>query len=161
MKKFQMITKLGISALVVIFISFFLIVVPLIVGSYAAEFVFIVGWVFFGISSLLTLIAAILILIGNFEVKEVEESRILWGILSLLLIGPIGVMVFVLINKKYYSPDYKVEVVNNDVIEEHTSKIHKTPEDNLETITKAFKLFEAGAITQEEFDKIKENQLSK
>ena len=74
-------------------------------------------------------IAAILILVENFEVKEVEESRILWGILSMLLIGPIGVMVFVIINKKYYSPDYKVEVVNNDVIEEHTSKIDK-PEDN-------------------------------
>ena len=132
MEKFKNITKLGIIALAVGFLSFFLIVISLFIGSSTIYFVFSsIGWVLFAISSLLTLIAAILILIGNFEVKEVEESRILWGILSLLLIGPIGVMVFVLINKKYYSPDYKVEVVNNDVVEEHTSKIDKPEDDNL------------------------------
>jgi hypothetical protein len=36
-----------------------------------------------------------------------------------------------------------------------TPKLKNAEEDNLEAVTKAFKLFKSGVITQEEFDSIK------
>ncbi len=50
------------------------------------------------VSLVLNLIDCIKILSTKWENKEVEDSKLLWGILSLVLLGPIGSLVFACIS---------------------------------------------------------------
>lgn len=50
------------------------------------------------VSLVLNLIDCIKILSTKWENKEVEDSKLLWGILSLVLLGPIGLLVFACIS---------------------------------------------------------------
>ncbi|MGL5732507.1 MAG: hypothetical protein ACRCXE_00315 [Metamycoplasmataceae bacterium] len=58
--------------------------------------------------------ASIMILAFNFENKEVNDSRILWGLLSLFLLGSLGAIIFSTINfKKYKNDPNDSEITNN------------------------------------------------
>ena len=93
----------------------------------------------------------------------------------MLLLGPIGLLTFSIINIKKISiqpettdiqpetTDIKTETtdIKNDVVESTTDiemKLDKN-EDKLDVVKRAFKMYEEGIITKEEFDKVKEKNL--
>jgi hypothetical protein len=79
------------------------------------------------------------------------------------------VIIFVSINLKYFSVS-EDETNNKEAVDqesvpkesvetEEKSSQPKNGQDNVETITKAFKLFEDGIITKEEFEQMKAQTL--
>ncbi len=166
MKKTKLILNFGITSLVLAIIFVLLLGVWILISfmyydismpNYyyamlvASEIIVILGLV---VSSIFSITGSILILATDFKNNEVNNSRMLWGLLSLLLIGPIGIIIFT----KNIAGKLVNESADEKISTTISSSINKT-NDQLEDITKAFKLFEAGAITQEEFDKIKEKNL--
>lgn len=51
------------------------------------------------VSLVLTIVASVRILSTTWNNKEVEDSKIIWGILSILILGPIGTLIFAIIAK--------------------------------------------------------------
>ena len=167
MKKTKLILNFGITSLVLAIIFVLLLGVLILISFViydihnipdqhysmlvASGIIVILGLV---VSSIFSITGSILILVTDFKNNEVNNSRMLWGLLSLLLIGPIGIIIFT----KNIAGKLVNESADEKISTTISSSINKT-NDQLEDITKAFKLFEAGAITQEEFDKIKEKNL--
>lgn len=120
-----------------------------------------VNWVYqaFSVLALILLLslliictcASIIILKTDFQNKEINNyHRIIWGILSLVILGPIAILVFVSIVKNEKHNSY-----NNT----EETNLKNTKNQGLTTIQNAFKMFEGGVITKEEFDVIKEKNL--
>lgn len=107
------------------------------------------------IGIVISFIAAILILVTDFGNKEINDSRVLWGVLSLILLGPIGVLAFYFTNSKKISDP----ILPEDVYRGDSPK--QDDDDSLETIKKAFEMFESGVITKEEFEEIKKKNLKR
>jgi hypothetical protein len=72
----------------------------------------------------------------------------------MFVLGPIGIIVFAVISSKHLNKDE-----TNPREENISSDRGQVSIKNIETISRAFKMFEEGSITKEEFDKIKENNL--
>ncbi|MGL5592130.1 MAG: hypothetical protein ACRDCJ_02095 [Metamycoplasmataceae bacterium] len=113
-KKLKMILMFGILALIcgIIFIPLLIIIESyiydydnLVVRS-PGEILFIIPMIFLLIGLVSNITLSIIILASDFENKEVNNNRILWGLLSLLLLGAIGIIIFSAVNMKKYS-DYE------------------------------------------------------
>ena len=164
MKKIKLILNLGITSLALSSIFVFLLSVLIFFATantgiditHAWNSALIVLTFVLVVSLILAVVGSILILSTDFKNNYVNDSKILWGLLSLFLIGPIGLIVFAKKNQQ--------KLVDKSV-DDNTSKTSsfsfKQINDQLGDIAKNFKLFEAGEITKEEFDKIKEKNLSK
>ncbi len=168
MKKIKLILNLGITSLVLSSIFVFLLGVLIFFAMANTDITTVAVWnsalivVTFGlvVSSILAVVGSILILSTDFKNNDVNDSKILWGLLSLFLIGPIGLIVFAKKNQQKLV-DESVDASVDDNISTTSSFSIKQINDQLGDIAKNFKLFEAGEITKEEFDKIKEKNLSK
>ncbi|MGL5590771.1 MAG: hypothetical protein ACRDCH_01745 [Metamycoplasmataceae bacterium] len=63
------------------------------------------------LSLILNITLSVIILATDFKNKEVNDNRILWGLLSLFLLGGIGIIVFSTINIKKYNDDENNETI--------------------------------------------------
>ncbi len=187
MNKLKKIKKIGVTSLIMWVMSIILFVISFVMlqikNNYPKEgFLEIVFIVFLSLATaaiisgaIISLVGSIFVLTTDFENKKTDDSKILWGILSLLLLGPIGLLTFSIINIKKISiqpettdiqpetTDIKTETtdIKNDVVESTTDiemKLDKN-EDKLDVVKRAFKMYEEGIITKEEFDKVKEKNL--
>ncbi|MGL5590697.1 MAG: hypothetical protein ACRDCH_01315 [Metamycoplasmataceae bacterium] len=61
------------------------------------------------ISFVLNLITSIYIVATDFQNEEVNKNKVLWGLLSLFLLGSIGIIIFATINLKQYGNYQNVE----------------------------------------------------
>ena len=108
------------------------------------------------VAAILSFAGSLIILITDFKNKEINESRILWGLLSLFLLGSVGLIIFSSINKsKLSQKDAPLSNKENNEVTNNES----LPKNSLEVVNQAFKMLETGAITKEEYDKIKEQNL--
>lgn len=74
------------------------------------------------VTFILDIISAIKILSTNWKYKEIEDQKMIWGILSIVLLGPIAAIVFGSIAKnklEEYNSVPSVEKENNDTKEEN------------------------------------------
>ncbi|MGL5733024.1 MAG: hypothetical protein ACRCXE_03070, partial [Metamycoplasmataceae bacterium] len=62
----------------------------------------------------INMVIAIIILTSKFQNEEVNNSRILWGLLSLLLLGPFGIIAFTSINIRKYSESKNLEITQTE-----------------------------------------------
>ncbi len=101
MKNFKKITIMAILSWVLYAISSVLLMSYLIGVVTANSTVFLYGVLFAVVCSAIVIscVGSIMIIVTDFENKQINDSRILWGLLSLFLLGPIGLLVFV-VNKK-------------------------------------------------------------
>ncbi len=157
MKKMKLIRNLGAASLALSIVSLIILIIFMVSSS---SLWIIFGSLTFSVSAIISLVAAIMILTTDFENTEANSSKMLWGILSIFLLGPIAVLVFTGKNMKNLNDS---EDDQNNVVENNSTSDSKVKTEDLtskvDTITKAFKLFEDGVITQEEFDKIKAKNL--
>ena len=168
MKKIKLILNLGITSLALSSIFVFLLSVLIFFATantgiditHAWNSALIVLTFVLVVSLILAVVGSILILSTDFKNNYVNDSKILWGLLSLFLIGPIGLIVFAKKNQQKLV-DKSVDESVDDNTSKTSSFSFKQINDQLGDIAKNFKLFEAGEITKEEFDKIKEKNLSK
>ena len=108
MKNFKKITIMAILSWVLYVISSVLFMSYLI-GVVTANSTVILYGVLFAIvcsaiavpAMVISCVGSIMIIVTDFENKQINDSRILWGLLSLFLLGPIGLFVFVVVNKKH------------------------------------------------------------
>ncbi len=75
------------------------------------------------VTFILDIINAIQILSTNWSNKEVEESKIVWGIFTIIILGPISSLVFSCsaLNKVNYQNNSNSEIVNDFVKETKVS----------------------------------------
>ncbi len=160
MKKMKLIRNLGAASLALSIVSLIILIIFMVSSSSLWTILIIFGSLTFSVSAIISLVAAIMILTTDFENTEANSSKMLWGILSIFLLGPIAVLVFTGKNMKNLNDS---EDDQNNVVENNSTSDSKVKTEDLtskvDTITKAFKLFEDGVITQEEFDKIKAKNL--
>ncbi len=77
------------------------------------------GWVVLSIFSIIPFILGILILATDWKNDVVNNSKILWGIFSIVLLGPIASLVFSVQSRKIYLYDDSIIVdVEDDDTEE-------------------------------------------
>ena len=77
------------------------------------------GWVVLSVFSIIPFILGILILATDWKNEEINNKKILWGILTLLLLGPIASLVFSVQSRKIYLYDDSIIVdVEDDDTEE-------------------------------------------
>ncbi len=159
---FAMMAVISIFLGLISFIMFMVFFIPLIQQSssqypgeiYVDGLLGIFSILIFGISALISFVISVLILSTEFENKVINESKVLWGLLSMFALGPIGIIIFAVISSKNLNKDE-----TNPREENISSDRGQVSIKNIETISRAFKMFEEGSITKEEFDKIKENNL--
>ena len=73
----------------------------LVSSAFGFAIAFIISIVFFAISVLTWLITTIVILATNWKSKWAREHKLLWGLLSLLLLGWIAMLIFGSIGKNH------------------------------------------------------------
>ncbi len=156
MKKLKNLAIMGIFSLSISMVSLLVIVVLAVIFGpnytgprLAGDIAYIFSFLMLAAASIITITSSVMILLMDFENKKVNDSRVLWGLLSLLVLSSIGVIIFAFSSMKYIEKSSKATATKG------TPKLKNAEEDNLEAVTKAFKLFKSGVITQEEFDSIK------
>ncbi len=163
-KKMKIIWTLGLSSLILF--SFFITTLIITLMIYQSQNTItndsvyitftILSVIGILVAAILSFAGSLIILITDFKNKEINESRILWGLLSLFLLGSVGLIIFSSINKsKLSQKDMPLSSKENNEATNNES----LPKDSLEVVNQAFKMLETGAITKEEYDKIKEQNL--
>ena len=163
-KKMKIIWTLGLSSLILF--SFFITTLIITLMIYQSQNTItndsvyitftILSVIGILVAAILSFAGSLIILITDFKNKEINESRILWGLLSLFLLGSVGLIIFSSINKSKLSQ--KDAPLSNEENNEVTNN-ESLPKNSLEVVNQAFKMLETGAITKEEYDKIKEQNL--
>ncbi len=81
----------------------------------------IISWLLVIVPSIISFVSAIIILATDWKNKEINNNKTIWGILTLLLLGPISSLVFSIQSINIYKSN---DAVLNDV------KKYKKQEDN-------------------------------
>lgn len=149
MKKVNSIQILSIISFVFWIIGLINFLLTISYNNYLTSIFFFIS---ISVGAIIALVGSIMILAINFENQKINDLKILWGILSLLLLGPIGMLIFSIIAKKVGSNNQE----NTQIGEEFSNKT-----DYLDIINQAFKMVGEGSITKEEFDIFKDKNLPK
>ena len=97
-KKLQIIMILSIISIVGIPVGFVLfLILPILLAW--------LGWVITGIFTVIPIILGIIILTTDWKNHIVDNSKILWGVFSIVLLGPIASLIFSVKSRKAYLYD--------------------------------------------------------
>ncbi len=123
MTRLKQIRGIGVASLTLLFLSIFCFILMMstiwsvdttqptqptpIIFIYGASTIF---WIIMlVVSSILSFVGSLLIITSDFGNKFADDSKILWGLLSLLLLGAIGLLIFSVMNIKKISLETKTK----------------------------------------------------
>ena len=138
-KKLSIIKALSIVSLciipLIIIITIVIIITSITTTGFLNPFLMLIPTFFFSIISTLNLVLGIIILATDWKNEEINNNKILWGILTLVLLGPISSLIFSIQSINIYK---NINDILNDVEKyekqktQYDKKSNNDKEDNLE-----------------------------